>query len=259
MFKEFYLKELIPALKKPMVWIFFGLFALLAGAAVASDSVQIGGAIGNINKNAPDIITTFVLVLCIFGLLIAVAFFNNAALRDHNNGFNEIIFSLPIKKSAYFWGRFLGALTLSTIPFFGIFFGVWVGATIAPIFDWVDAERFGDFYLSTIVNNYFLFILPNMFIGGSIIFFLAHKWKNTTVSFVGALVIVILYIVSGSLLTDIENETIGALLDVFGVRTYSIYTKYWTPAEKNMLGPVFEGIILQNRLIWIGFGLLVSA
>ncbi len=258
MFKEFYLKELVPGLKKPMVWIFFGLFGLLAGAAVASDVVQIGGAIGNIHKNAPDIITTFVLIFCIFGLIIATAFFNNAALRDHNYGFNEIMFSLPIKKSGYYWGRFLGALTLSTIPFLGIFVGVWIGATIAPIFDWVDAERFGDFYFSTIFNNYMLFIIPNMFIGGSIIFFLAHKWKNTMVSFVGALVIIILYIVSGNLLSDIDNETLGALLDVFGIRTYSIYTKYWTPAEKNTMGPVFEGLILTNRLIWVGFAILVS-
>jgi len=259
MFKEFFLKELVPALKRPMVWIFFGLFGLLAGAAVASDSVQIGGAIGNIHKNAPDIITTFVLVLSIFGLLIATAFFNNAALRDSNHGFNEIMFSLPITKSSYFFGRFLGALLLSTIPFFGIFLGVWIGSVIAPLAGWVDAERFGDFYLSTFTNNYFLFILPNMFIGGSIIFFLAHKFKSTIVSFVGALILVILYIVSGELLSDIENETMGAMLDVFGIRTYSIYTKYWTPSEKNTLGPVFEGLILQNRLIWIGFAIVLSA
>lgn len=259
MFKEFFLKELIPGLKSPMVWIFFGLFALMAGASVASDSVQIGGAIGNINKNAPDIITTFVLVLSIFGLLIATAYFNNAALRDVNNGFNEIMFSLPISKSGYFFGRFFGALILSTIPFLGIFLGAWIGAFIAPLAGWVDAERFGQFYFSTIINNYFLFILPNMFVGGSIIFLLAHKFKSTIVSFVGALIIIILYIVSGNLLSDIENETIGAMMDTFGVRTYSIYTKYWTPAEKNTLGPVFEGLILQNRLIWISFGLLLSA
>ena len=259
MFKEFFLKELIPGLKSPMVWIFFGVFALFAGAAVASDFVQIGGAIGNIHKNAPDIITTFVLVLGIFGLIIATAFFNNAALRDVNYGFNEIMFSLPIQKKGYFFGRFFGALILSTIPFFGIFFGVWVGTLLAPAMDWVDAERFGEFYLSTFTNNYFLFILPNMFIGGSIIFFLAHKFKSTIVSFVGALIIVILYIVSGNLLSDIENETLGAMLDVFGIRTYNIYTKYWTPAEKNTLGPVFEGLILKNRLIWIGFALFLTA
>ena len=93
MFKEFFLKELIPGLKSPMVWIFFGVFALFAGAAVASDFVQIGGAIGNIHKNAPDIITTFVLVLGIFGLIIATAFFNNAGLGDINYGFNEILFN----------------------------------------------------------------------------------------------------------------------------------------------------------------------
>jgi len=259
MFKEFFLKELIPGLKSPMVWIFFGLFGLLAGAAVASDSVQIGGTIGNIHKNSPDVITTFVLVLSIFGLLIATAFFNNAALRDVNNGFSEIMFSLPIKKSGYFWGRFLGALILSTIPFLGIFLGVIIGSTLAPIFDWVDAERFGGYEVSYFLNNYLLFIVPNMFIGGSIIFFLAHKWKSTIVSFVGALVIIIFYIVSGNLLSDIESQDLAALVDVFGIRTNSVATQYWTPVEKNTLAPAFEGLILYNRLIWVGIALVISA
>ena len=259
MFKEFFLKELLPGLKRPLVWIFFGLFGLLAGAAVASDSVMIGGAIGNIHKNAPDVITTFVLVLSIFGLLIATAFFNNAALRDVHNGFSEIMFSLPIKKSGYFWGRFLGALILSTIPFLGIFVGIIIGSAIAPVFDWVDAERFGGYELSYFVNNYLLFILPNMFIGGSIIFFLAHKWKSTMVSFVGALVIIIFYIVSGNLLSDIDSQELAALVDVFGIRTHGVFTRYWTPVEKNTLAPTFEGLILYNRLIWIGIALIISA
>ena len=93
MFKEFFVKEVSRGLKRPMVWIFFGLFALLCGAAICSDSVTIGGSVGNIHQNAPHIVTTFVSVLCIFGLLIAAAFFNNAALRDHSNQFNEIMFS----------------------------------------------------------------------------------------------------------------------------------------------------------------------
>lgn len=259
MFKEFFLKELIGGLKRPMVWIFFTIFGLLSGLAVSSDSVTIGGAIGNVHKNSPDVITQFVLVFSIFGLLIAAAFFNNAALRDVRFNFNEIMFSLPIKKSGYFWGRFLGALILSTVPFLGVFAGVIIGSALSPVFDWADAERYGGYQISYFLNNYLLFVVPNMLIGGSIIFFLAHKWKNTIVSFVGALVVIIIYVVTGNIASDIENQQLAALLDIFGIRTHSYETRYWTPAEKNTLAPAFQGVILYNRLIWLGVAMVLSA
>jgi hypothetical protein len=258
MFGEFFKLELRSAFKSPMVYVFFFLVALMAFGAVASDGVQIGGAVGNVYKNSPHTLTNFVLILGIFGLLFAAAFFNNAALRDHNNQFNEIMFSLPIKKSGYFWGRFLGALVLSTIPLLGIFFGAWIGALIGPAAGWIDASRIGPFFFETIVSNYFMFILPNMFIAGSIIFFLAHRFKSTIISFVGAMVIIVAWGASGTLLSDIDNETMAGLLDVLGVRTYSVYSRYFTPAERNALSPQFEGIILQNRLIWLTVGVVIS-
>jgi len=258
MFGEFFKLELRSALKSPMVYVFFFLVALMAFGAVASDNVQIGGAVGNVYKNSPHTLTNYVLILGVIGLLFAAAFFNNAALRDHNNQFNEIMFSLPIKKSGYFWGRFLGALILTTIPMFGVFFGAWLGSVIGPAVGWVDADRIGPFYFETLVNNYFLFILPNMFIGGSVIFFLAHRFKSTIISFVGAMALFLGYIISGTFLSDIDSENIAALVDMFGLRTYSVYSRYFTPAERNELSPQFEGLILQNRLIWLTTGILIS-
>lgn len=258
MFFEFLKIELRSAFKSPMLYIFFFIVALMAFGAVASENVIIGGAIGNIHKNAPDVITTFVLILGVFGILFAAAFFNNAALRDHNNRFNEIIFHLPIKKSGYFWGRFTGALILSTLPLLGVFIGAWLAAKIAPAAGWLDADRIGPFYFKTLINNYFIFILPNMFLAGSIIFFLAHRFKNTIVSFVGAMGIIVAYIAAGTFLSDIDSRHLAALVDIFGIRTYSIYSQYFTPIERNTLSPEFTGVILQNRLIWIGVGIIVS-
>lgn len=258
MFIEFLKLELRTAFKSPMLYIFFGIVALFAFGAVASDNVQIGGAIGNVYRNAPDVLTQFTLILGIFGLLFAAAFFNNAALRDHNNQFNEIMFHLPIGKGGYFWGRFLGAWILSSLPLLGVFFGAWLGSVIGPMAGWVGSERIGPFFASNMLSNYFYFVLPNMFFAGSIIFFLAHKFKNTIISFVGALAIIVAYLASGTLLSDIENETFAAMTDVFGIRTYSVFSRYWTPAERNTLNPVLEGIILYNRLLWVGAGALLS-
>lgn len=259
MFKTFFILELRRALKQPMVYILFALVTLLVFGATSSDNIQIGGSVGNVLKNSPHVITVFSGVLSIFGLLMAAAFFNNAALRDYNYNFNEILFSTPLNKAGYFFGRFFGALLLATIPMLGVFAGVWLGTLIAPAVGWEDPSRFGPFYLETFVNNYFLFILPNMFFAGAIIFALANQWKSTVISFVGALGIIVAYIISGTLVSDVENETLAALTDSFGIRTYSIHAKYYTPIEKNTLSPGFTGLIMMNRLIWsmVGLGVLL--
>ena len=234
MFKNFFLSELKYAFKQPMIYIFLGLVTLLT-FGITSSGIAFFDTIGNAYANAPHTITVYTTFLTLFGLMIAAAFYNDAALKDHDNNFNEILFSAPISKSGYFFGRFFGALVLATIPMLGIFLGVILGTTLAPAFGWVDPERFGSFYLETFINNYFLIILPNMFFAGTIIFTIANKWKSTVISFVGSLVIIIGYIVSGAFISDIDNETIAALTDTFGIRAYFLSAKYYTPIEKNTL------------------------
>ena len=257
MFKTFFLSELKYTLKQPMVYIFIFILALLEFFATVSDNVQVGGAIGNVYRNSPYTITIHVTVFCVFSLLMAVAFFNNAALRDHNNEFNEILFTTPLSKPGYFFGRFLGALVVSTLPLLGVFIGMLLGTYMNSIFGWMDTERFGDFYLETFINNYLLFILPNMFLAGSVIFAMANKWKSTIISFVGGLVIIVAYIVSGSLMSDVDNETIAALSDIFGINTYFLETKYFTPIEKNTISPGFSGLLFKNRLLWTAVGAII--
>ncbi|WP_299113548.1 M1 family aminopeptidase [uncultured Winogradskyella sp.] len=257
MFKTFFLSELKYTLKQPMVYIFMFILGLMEFFATVSDNVQVGGAIGNVYRNSPYTLTIHVTIFCIFSLLMAVAFFNNAALRDHNNEFNEILFTTPLSKPGYYFGRFLGALFVSTLPLVGVFIGMLLGTYLNSIFNWIDTERFGPFYIEAFINNYLLFILPNMFLAGTVIFAMANKWKSTVISFVGGLVIIVAYIVAGSFASDVDNETVAALTDMFGINTYSIETKYYTPVEKNTLSPGFSGLLLYNRLIWVAVGFVI--
>lgn len=259
MFKEFFFLEIRSAFRRPMIYIFFFIMALMSFGAVASDNVQIGGAIGNIYKNAPYVITQFVSLFSLIGVLFAVAFFNNAALRDHNNQFNEILFSTPLSKSSYFFGRFFGALILASLSLSGLFLGVILGTYLGPLFGWIEADRVGPLFLETFINNYLLFILPNMFFAGAIIFALAVKFKNTIISFVGAFGLIVAYMIAGTFLSDVDNETIAALSDTFGLRAWSVQSRYFTPIEKNTISPGFSGIFFQNRIIWsiVGVGILL--
>lgn len=257
MFKTFFISELKYTLKQPMVYIFIFIFALIEFFATISDDVQIAGEIGNVYQNSPYTLTAHIAIFCMFSLLMAVAFFNNAALRDYNNQFNEILYTTPLSKPGYFFGRFFGALLISTLPLLGIFMGILLGTYMNSIFGWIDVNRFGSFYFETFLNNYLLFILPNMFLAGTIIYAMANTWKSTIISFVGGLLIIVAYIVSRSLMSDVDNETIAALSDIFGINTYAIEAKYFTPAEKNTLSPAFSGLLFQNRLIWFALGVVI--
>ncbi len=258
MFKTFFTRELKTGFKQSLVYVLMLLFGLLVTLALISDSVVIGGSVGNVNRNSPYTLTIYVAVLSIFGLLMAAAFFNNAALRDYRFQFNEILFSTPLKKSGYFFGRFFGALILSTVPFLGIYLAFLIAPLIGPMGDWMPADRFGPTPWMGFVNTYLIFVLPNMFIAGTLIFALAIRFKNTIISFVGALVILVGYIIAGGLLSDIENETLAAIVDVFGINTYSVVTKYHTTIEQNTLYPTFSGLLLINRLIWIAIAVVVA-
>ncbi|MEJ6736670.1 MAG: M1 family aminopeptidase [Flavobacteriales bacterium] len=255
MFKEFFIKEIGTALMRPMVYIFMFLMAL-ASALMVIFGESIGGS-SNVFLNSPYTISSLVGALSLIALLVSTAFFNNAALRDYKYSFSEILFSTPIHKKSYFFGRFMGALVLSTIPLCGIFIGFYVGAIIGPLTGEISADRIGPFFFETVINSYFLFILPNMFFAGAIIFAMATKWKNTIISFLGTLSIIITYSISGTLLSDIDNETLAALSDMFGIRAYGIDTKYFTPNDKNTIGATFSGLLLMNRILWIALGFII--
>ena len=257
MFKTFFFSELKYTLRQPLVYIFIFIFAVMEFFATVSDSVQIGGAIGNVHRNSPFTLTQHLTILCLFSVIMAATFFNNAALRDYDNQFHEILFTTPLSKSGYFFGRFFGALVVATLPLSGVFVGMLLGTYTNSMFGWLNTDRFGPFTFEMFLNNYLLFVLPNMFFTGAVIYTLAHKWRSTVISFVGSLVIIVTYIISTTLTSDITNQTLAGLIDIFGINTYDIETKYFTTVEKNTISPGFSGALLHNRLIWSLLGTIV--
>lgn len=256
MFKTFFIKEISMGFKRPMIYIFTAIFTIMAAIGVVSDDISFGGATGTILKNAPHVMTLYVANLSIIGLLIATAYFNNAALRDYQNNFDGILFSTSLHKSSYFFGRFFGALFLSTIPLLGVFFGFSIGTDISAEMGFAGASRLGVLESSAFINNYLLFVLPNMFIAGAIIFAVANKWKSTIISFIATIVIIVAYLLSGTFLNDVSTESFAAFTDVMGLRAYTIDSKYFTAIEKNTQIVSFNGWLLLNRLFWVSVGVV---
>lgn len=255
MFKEFFLFELRGRLRQPMLYIFALVNFFLIFSASVSDSVQVGGSIGNVHVNSPHAIMFYSAIMTLITLLMTTAFMNTSALRDYAVQYDQILFSTPLKKFGYLGGRFLGAVVAATLPSLGIFLAIWF-AGMSP---WVDAKEVGPFYLGAYVNSFFLFILPNTLFIGAIIFALAALYRSSVISFIGAIILMVGYGISGSLMADLDNELVAKMLDPFGIRTFSLETKYWTQEDKNTMWLGFSGPLLLNRILWIAVALGVFA
>lgn len=240
-------------LRQPMVYIFLFINALMIFGASSSDQIIIGAASGNVFKNAPFQVEFFYSVMSILSLLMITAFLNSAAARDFSEKTSQLLFTTPIKKFDFLIGRFIGATIIALIPFLGVS----IGNIIGVMMPYLDSAKVGPTVWHGHINGFLVFALPNIFFAGSIIFCIAALTKSTVNSFVGSILLLVGYIISQNLVRDIDSEVMGAMLDPFAIRTFSVVTKYWTVNDRNTMSAGFEGLLLMNRLIWISVGVLV--
>jgi len=238
-----------------MVWIFMIIIGTLVFAATSSDKITVGGSLENTLRNAPFVIQNFYSIMGIFTMLMTTAFVNSGAARDFACNTQQIVFSTPIKKFDFLFGRFTGSALIAVIPMLGISIGI----ILAAYMPWVDPERFGGISWAAHINGLLVFAIPNTLFVASVVFCIAALTRSTVTSFLGTLVLLVAYIVTETMTQDIDNEKLGALLDPFGIRAFSIMTKYWTVYDKNHLSLGYEGLLLWNRLIWLGVGALILA
>lgn len=240
-------------MKTPLLWILLLVNALLVFGAVSSDNITIGGGVGSVFKNAPHVVQSFYGVMSILGLLMVTAFMQGTAGRDFNFQMDAFVFSSPIKKRDYYFGKFIGAYFIALIPLLGIS----IGALLGPLMPWVQPERYGDVVWSGHIGGIIAFVIPNTFIAGVWLYAIAIIFRSNLISWVGAMLILVLTEVSSGLLSDLDNEWLAAMLDPFGTSAQSLVGKYLTVDEKN-LGPVpFTGVFVQNRLLWMAVSLIV--
>lgn len=238
-----------------MLYIFFGVFALAGFGVEVGDNITVGSGKGTTFANAPLVIQLFFGIMSIVGVVIMTSFFNATATRDYTSGMDQIVFASPIKKADFFFGKFFGVFVIATLPYLGIILGVWIG----PHMPWVDPMHYGPFSWAANLNGFLLFSVFNTLFGGAIIYSFAIYFRNPVLSYLASFGIIVLYIISGFLTRDIENQHLAILVDPFGSRALDIYTRYWSPAQRNKGYVTLEGAILVNRLLWASIGITILA
>jgi len=253
MFKDIFLFELKYRRGRAANYIYFGIMFLLCILAVTTDVVQIGGGVGQVKENAPVVITQMIVIMTVFLTLIASAIMGVAVLRDFEHNTEAILFSTPIKKFSYLMGRYWGSLVVlllvaSSLP---------IAFMMGDLWPTREADRLLPYNLITYWQPFLIFVVPNMFFTGAIFFASGALSRKSIVIYTQGILLLVLYLASQTMLRDLEQKEMAALLDPFGVRAFSYHVQYWTPGERNSLQIPFEGYILYNRLIWISVGVVV--
>lgn len=245
MFRSIFTFEWRYQVKSPVFWVGSAIFFLLTYGSVVVDQIQIGSR-GNVHVNAPAAILQTQAIMSLFAVFIVVAMVSNVVVRDDETGFAPILRATSITKGSYLGGRFLGAATAALMVLASVPLGILVGSWMP----WLDPQKVGPFRLSHYLYSLFVFGLPTMLIVSAAFFALATATRSMMWTYVGAVGVLVLYIVTRGLLRDPRHDTAAALTDPFGFSALMVTTKYWTAAERNTRLPEMSGLLLANRVLW---------
>lgn len=254
MFWSIFLFELRYRLKRPATWIYFLIFFLFAFISISSGSTP---ASEKVFHNAPWTIATLNITFSMVMMLVCSAIMGVPLYRDIEHSTRQYLFSYPITKRGYFWGRFWGSFVYVALIGTSLAWGAMAGAAVGPMFDWVPAERIGHFGLWNYFQSYFIIAIGNLFLSSAIFFALVALTRNVKVIYTASISLFIGYLLANFLVRDIENHGLVKILDPFALSTFELETRYWTPVEKNALQLGLKGPLLINRLLWTGLGLAI--
>ncbi|HEU4520505.1 MAG TPA: aminopeptidase, partial [Thermoanaerobaculia bacterium] len=242
-------------LRNPLLWATaFFTFGLLFIATTAG-GFELGSE-GGLFENASYALLRDYVNLSMMFMFATTSFVANVIIRDDETNFGPIVRSTQITKFQYLGGRFLGSFAASALCMLAMPLAVFIGSWMP----FADAATLGPNRLADHLYGYFLIALPNIFVHSAIFFALATITRSMMAMYLGVMGMVIAFFnMQGSFADQPALEKLVPLLDPFGARALSDVTRFWTIAERNVMLPDFAGVLLYNRLIWLGIAAIFLA
>ena len=249
--------EVRKRLGAPSTYVYFlaffacGLLVMLATGGAFSIGMSLAGGAEKINTNSPYALQAAIALLSNLGTLVSAAVFGQAVYQDYESRCDALFFTAPLRPLSYLAGRYLGALLFVLFIFSGTGLGLWAG-TQMPL---VDASLFGPNHWLPYLWPYVSTVIPNVAFTGAIFFSLASLLRRMTPVYTGAVILVVAYLMSGAVLPGLEHKILAGLIDPFGATATNLLTSHWTSVEKGARVVPLQGILLGNRLLWMGVAL----
>lgn len=244
--------ELRQQLRSPLFWMIASMFAALAFLATASNTVSLGGGIGNIHLNAPFVIINTLSIFSVIGLFLIPIFVAGGLLRDFAANTAEMVFATPLTRHAYLGGRLAAGWLISVLVLLAVAIGMWLGS----LMPWLQPARLGPTPWAAYAWGLGVIVLPNLFFLATLLAMLASFTRSMLATYVGVIGFFVLRLLAHLALGhgNIAHQTAAALSDPFGLAALHLATRYWTAADQNSRIPGFSGLLAGNRLVWLCAG-----
>ncbi|MGL2962527.1 M1 family aminopeptidase [Flavobacterium sp. RSB2_4_14] len=257
MFGTIFTFELKRWLKNPSFYIyvaiFFGLSLLLMGSSLGIFDNFKTTTSSNAMANSPIALNGMLNGLSVFIYFLLPSIVGASVYRDFKYNMHTILFSYPFSKWDYLMSKFLSSLLVVII----ITLFVGLGAFLASFLPGVNPDLLGPHRFIAYIQSYLIFIIPNLIFYGVIVFSMVTITRNISVGFITVILLLFIQSIISSFTQDADNRYIVALLEPFGSDALDYYTKYWTVYEKNENLLPYTGVVLYNRLIWLGISTLI--
>lgn len=254
MFRHVAAFELRYQLRSPVFWGTSIIFAILAYASIASDDIRIAWG-GQVFRNAPLAVAVNSMVWTIFAVFMVTAFVSTVVLRDTETGFGPIIHATPLSKFNYLFGRFAGGFLATCAAYLS----VPLGLLLAVVLPGVDSETVGPIQIGDYFLSFLALSVPTLFVLSAAFFSLATMTRSLVATYVGALVLLAIYLFTSTYFSRPEFGAGATLADPFGIASVEFATRHWSAFERNTLFPPVGGLLFQNRLIWFGVAFILLA
>src|SRR5262245_42397270 len=240
--------ELRYQLRRPITWVSFAIFALLAFGITALSGLEAG----TIPLSSPGRIAFVTCVFGVFAMFLSIATIADVALRDANSRMDTILRAMPVRTSVHYGPRFTGAFVVAALSLLGVIVGDMAGAAMP----WVSPQAAGPCRPPAHGIAFVVMGLPTLFATGTLFFTIATLTRRLMATYLAAIVLLALVIAAGFLTPSVEYRTLAALLDPFGIYAFLMDTNGWTLADRASRSIPLHHLLLWNRLLWIGIGSL---
>lgn len=233
--------------------IFFGLsFLIMASSVGYFDALSVTTA-SNMKMNSPMMINALISQISQFINFIIPTVIGATIYRDFKYNTHSYLYSYPFGKADYILGKFFSGLFATIL----ITFSVGLAFLIATILPFANADLLGPVSLWAYFQSYIIFVIPNIFFVGSLVFLLVTLSRNVSTGLILVILLFIVNIIIAVSTQNIEDRYYVALFEPSGSEALGYVTKYWTVDEQNNNSIPISGVILYNRLIWIGAGIFL--
>ncbi len=238
--------------------VFPGLIGYALIVILNADYMREMGAT-EVPRNSPHVIYLMMAGQAVWILFVWAWLFGLNVVRDRNASLHEVVLSTPVSLPALLFGRYLGALVLSTLLPVATAIGFLLVPALGAL-GIIPPDAVGPHPWFAMGHSLLLFTLPTA-AGVGALFLCAAVWTRSVAGpFAVAAVLMLVWMVAMVVIRGGDaSPAVATLLDSSGFAEIEEQTNLMTPREKAVAVVELTPPLLANRLIWTLPPLLLMA